>query len=181
MFSSIPTSFSAAKTATKPKLTFRSPYTAVFDSVKPLYVVVLLALEILLNKLACYIARIWGCGSYMWLDVQFELPTSSSGIRRYSLKRYFCVHWSITLNLAVFLFSLFLAVQILNQFRKEITCKSSVITLQSHTRYSPLCAPYTWDLKLTTYFKAIFSVDDRFLLEGSALLWPLMWPLMWRK
>ena len=181
MFSSIPTSFAAVETATKPNLTFLPLYTAVFSSTKPLHIVVILVLERLLNKLARIITHFWGVAPYMWLAVQFEPPTSSSGIRRCSLIWCLYVPWSNSLAPIAFLFSLFLAVQILNQFRKEITCKSSVITLQSHTRYSPLCAPYTWDLILTTYFEAIFSVDDRFLLEGSALLWPLMWPLMWRK
>ena len=41
-------------------------------------------------------------------------------------------------------------------FEKQIPCKSSPLTLQSLTRYSPLCAPYTWDLILTTYFEGSF-------------------------
>lgn len=143
MFSSIPTSFVSVKTATKPNSTFQPPYAAVFTYVKPLHIVVILILEILLIRLARNIGHFGGVVHIYNLGVYIELPISRSGSKRYSPKSRDFSPCCNTLNPVAFLFSLFLAVQILNQFRKEITCKSSVITLQSHTRYSPLCAPYT--------------------------------------
>ena len=46
MFSSMPTTFSALKTATKPNLENQPPYAAVFVWAKPQHMVVFLTLEI---------------------------------------------------------------------------------------------------------------------------------------
>ena len=48
MFSSMPTTFSVLKTATKPKLKNQPPYAAVSASKKPQHMVVFLTLEIVL-------------------------------------------------------------------------------------------------------------------------------------
>ena len=168
------------KTATKPNSVFQPPYAAVFCSAEPLHIVAILVLEILLSRLSRNIEHFGGVVHIYNLGVYLELPISSSGSKRYSLKSRDFSSCGNTLNPVAFLFFVSSSPDF-EPISKFNTCKSSATTLQSHTRYSPLCAPYTWDLILTTYFEKSFSVDDRFLLEGSALLWPLIWPLMWRK
>jgi len=62
MFLSMPTLFSALKSATKPKLENQPPYDAVSVSTKPLHMVVFLTLEIVLLPQGMKNPRFWNRG-----------------------------------------------------------------------------------------------------------------------